>query len=183
MKNYRMENANQLVAENETQAAESAARPVTRAGLQTPGVPVIPIIRLPLSPRVPLVKLDTVVAARGEYPYTIHAHVEAGTLRWVFNLATRPGSTSRDLRFWSREISAFAAGQFAEHAALRRAGIEEVLDAILGCREEFHTGETCLLLGVRRPTLKLLRKELGRSSGELFRRDVLEQFLKRRLVG
>ena len=169
--------------EHELNADQTTMMPMnTSSTSSVPNASFVPIVRLPLSPRVPLVKLDTVIAARGEYPYAINAHVESGTLRWVFNLAVKPGGSPRDLRFWGREVSVFAAGQFAEHAALRSAGVDEVIGEILGVREKFRSGEVCLLLGICRPALKPLRKELGRSYGYVFQRDALEQFLKRRLL-
>ena len=154
----------------------------TSSPSSAPNAPFVPIIRLPLSPRVPLVKLDTVIAARGEQPHAIQEHVDKGTLRWVFNLAAKTGGGQRDLRFWNREVSVFAAGQFAEHAALRHAGADEVIREILGQHKEFRSGEICLLLGICRMSLRRLRGELGRASGIRVQRGPLEHFLKRRLV-
>jgi len=137
--------------------------------------------RLPLSPRVPLVKLDTVIAARGENSQIIEKHVDRGRLCWVFNVSVKPKGI-RDLRFWTREVSAFAAAQRDELAAIHAADVRSVLNEILGDREEYQPGDICLLLGIRRPTLRQLRRELLATRQSCFSRAGLEQFLKRRLL-
>lgn len=147
--------------------------PVTAS---TPGT-----VQLLLSPRVPLVKLDTVVAARGQHADTVTAQVDRGVLRWVFNMANHD-SGNRDLRFWIREVTLFAARQNAEHANLRKAAVPSVLNEILGDREEFRSGEVCLLLGIRRPSFKLVRDELITGGRPGISRQNLEQFLIRRLL-
>lgn len=139
-------------------------------------------IRVPLSPRVPLVKLDTVIAASGKHDYNINGHVNSGTFRWVFNMAPNPRGANRDLRFWNREVSVFANGQVSAHAALRRAGADDVVEQILGQNAEFQSGEVCLLLNVRRNALTTLRREMGHAGGETFQRRELEELLKRRLL-
>lgn len=138
-------------------------------------------VRLLLSPRVPLVKMDTVIAACGEIADIIHGHVEKGRLRWVFNVATNP-SGIRDLRFWNREVSAFSSSQRSELAALREATVQSVVDRILGVTPRLTSGQVCLLLGIRRPTLMDLRQELQGDGREFFPRRGLERFLKRRLL-
>jgi len=140
-----------------------------------------PPLRISLSQRVPLVKLDTVIAARGENADTIYARVEDGTLRWVFNLASNPGGDIRDLRFWTREVQAFAVADDAARRRLQELNPGEVIQQILGERKNFHSGEVCLLLGIRRPTLMLLRPELKGEGRQFFSRAGIEQFLKRRL--
>jgi hypothetical protein len=147
----------------------------------THSAPLPDACRLPLSSRVALVKLDTVIAARGEYDYRILEHVDSGRLRWVFDLATKPGGM-RDLRFWNREVSAFAATEGAELAAVRAADPRSVVNAILGGSQEFQPGEICLLLGISRPTLRQLRGEMTATGRKRFPRAGLEQFLKRRLL-
>ena len=137
--------------------------------------------RLPLSARAPLVKLDTVIAARGENAHVIEKFVEEGRLRWVFNVAVKAHGM-RDLRFWSREVSAFAASQRDELAAIHGADLRAVVNEILGDRRQFSSGDMCLLLGVRRATLMRLRGALLAPCGHLFPRAGLESFLKRRLV-
>lgn len=139
------------------------------------------VLRLPLNPRVPLVKLDTVIAARGENPEAIYRYVERGTLRWVWNLASQPGGGIRDLRFWNREVHAFANGDEALHARLRRLPPQAVIEEVLGERQQFHAGEVCLLLGIRRPTLMGVRDQLLTAGQPLYQRRNLEQFLQRRL--
>jgi hypothetical protein len=144
-------------------------------------VPSLVAFRLPLSPRVPLVKLDTVIAARGENAHIIEKYVEQGRLRWVFNVAVKLHGM-RDLRFWNREVSAFAATQRDELAAIHAADLRAVLNEILGDRQEFPPGDICLLLGIRRATLMRLRDELLAPGGHSFPRAGLERFLKRRLL-
>lgn len=139
------------------------------------------VLRLPLNPRVPLVKLDTVIAARGENPEAIYRYVERGTLRWLWNLASQPGGGIRDLRFWNREVHAFANGDEALHARLRRLPPQVVIEEVLGERQQFHAGEVCLLLGIRRPTLMGVRDQLLTAGQPLYQRRNLEQFLQRRL--
>src|ERR1700743_3592173 len=91
-----------------------------------PAAPRQSLLQLPLNQRVPLVKLDTVIAARGENADTIYAHVDNGELHWGFNLASNPGAEIRDLRFWSREVRAFALAKsldadcVAAHQALHK---------------------------------------------------------------
>jgi len=146
----------------------------------SPAAPPGPL-QLSLSPRISLVKLDTVIAARGEYAQMISAHVDRGTLRWVFNVAANP-SGIRDLRFWTREVAAFASGRLAEHVALRHLPVDAVIDEILGGVQQFHSGDVCLLLGIRRPTLLALRDELLTAGRQYFQRRALAAFLKRRLA-
>jgi hypothetical protein len=138
-------------------------------------------LQMILHPRVPLVKMDTVIAARGEPANVIHAHWEQGRLRWVFNLAPNPAGI-RDLRFWSREISVFAANARAELTAIRHADPASVVNEILGWNECFRPTDVCLLLGIRRPTLALLRHALQAERTPAISRRGLEQFLKRRLL-
>jgi hypothetical protein len=140
--------------------------------------PIFEPLRLRLSARVPLLKIDTVVAACGENAEIIKRHVEKGRLRWVFNVAVKPEGI-RDLRFWNREISAFTDSERNELDELSKAETDTVIASILGQTEEFQPGEVCLLLGVRRPTLLTL--ELPRRRKK-FNRQGLEQFLKARLL-
>lgn len=141
--------------------------------------PLLAPLHLPLSPRVPLVKLDTVIAARGEPGHIIEKYVDQGRLCWVFNVAVKLHGM-RDLRFWSREVFAFAAMLREELAALHAAHISSVLKEILGDRQEFSPGDICLLLGISRATLMRLRHELLAPGGHNFPRIGLEQFLIRR---
>ncbi len=136
---------------------------------------------LPLSPRVPLVKLDTVIAARGENSQIIEKHVDRGRLCWVFNVSVKQKGI-RDLRFWTREVSAFAGAQRDELAAIHAADVHSVLNEIMGDRQEFQPGDICLLLGIRRPTLMQLRAELHATRQSRFPRAGLERFLRRRLL-
>lgn len=137
--------------------------------------------RLPLSPLVTLVKLDTVIAARGENSQVIERHVDRGRLCWVFNVSVNPKG-NRDLRFWTREVLAFAAAQRDELAAIHRADVRSVLNEIMGDHREFQPGEICLRLGIRRATLMRLRVELLCTRQQCFSRAGLERFLKRRLL-
>lgn len=137
--------------------------------------------RLPLSPRVPLVKIDTVIAARGESADVIRAHIEKGKLRWIFNLAA-PKTAIRDLRFWNREISAFACAERSALDAVATTNNRAVVKEILGESQTFRPGEVCLLLGISRPTLMQLRRELRAGHGDTVSRKALEQFLTRRLL-
>jgi hypothetical protein len=145
-----------------------------------PAAPPEPL-RLPLSCRVPLVKVDTVVAARGQHAETVIAQANRGVLRWVFDICAISDGAARELRFWNREVSLFAAHRCAEHAALRAAPLPSVLREILGDHEQFRSGEVCLLLGIRRPTLTALRDRCLPVGREIFLRRDLERFLTRRL--
>jgi hypothetical protein len=125
--------------------------------------------------------LDTVIAARGENSHIIEKYVDRGRLCWVFNVSVKLKGI-RDLRFWTREISAFASAQRDELAAIHAADVRSVLNEILGDRAEFQPGDICLLLGIRRPTLMRLRAELLATRQQCFPRAGLERFLKRRLL-
>jgi hypothetical protein len=139
---------------------------------------------LPMHPHAPLVALDTVIAARGQDADTITGHADKGVLRWVFNVAVNPGGTVRELRFWTREVALYAARQGDGHEALRSSNAGMVIAEILGDRKHYRPGEVCLLLGIRRPTLLSLRRQLPRCGNySKFPRATLEKFLKRRLVG
>ena len=139
-------------------------------------------MHLPLSPRATLVKMDTVMAARGEHHYTISRRVNDGTLRWVFNVAVDPACAVRNLRFWTREVVEFAAGHFNEHKVLRAVNVDKVIGEILGQRQKFSPGEVCMMLGLRRNMLMRLRDQMLTTDREEFPRRVVERFLKRRLL-
>lgn len=136
-------------------------------------------IHLPLSRRVPLIKMDTVIAARGESADVIHAHVEKGRLHWVFNVAAKPRGV-RDLRFWNREIAVFSDTDRSGLTGLATADVHSVVAEILGTAKAFRPTDACLLLGIRRPTLMALRCELGAADSETISRQALERFLIRR---
>lgn len=137
---------------------------------------------LPLHPHVPLIKVDTVVAARGQHVEAVASQVERGVLRWVFNVCANPDGPIRELRFWTREICLFAARRHAEHATLRAAGVQSVLNEILGDRQQFRFSDICLLLSVRRSTLSLMRRELHPAGRGAYLRKDLKRFLTRRLL-
>ena len=139
-------------------------------------------IHLPVDPRAPLVKVDTVIAIRAEQPYAIKGHVENGVLRWVFNVASNPDSPHRDLRFWTRELSLFASNQREHHAALRNTDVKFAVDKIIGTRHTFRTNDVCLLFNLTRPALAALRNELRPEDNRHYSRERLEQFLIRRLL-
>jgi len=135
-------------------------------------------LRLALSQRSPLLKTAVVAAHRGISTREIYEEVAAGTLRWVFNLATSGKGAMPDYRFWSHEI----AGE-----DVHRVRVETVIREILGMRGQFRSGELCILLSISRPTLKLLRAQLGGRLGRrgsacaYFERAGVERFLRNRL--
>jgi hypothetical protein len=137
-----------------------------------------PHLKLALSERSPLLKIAVVSAHRGVPNREIYEEVAAGTLRWVFNVAAAGRGGMPDYRFWSPEI----AGE-----NIQRIRVETVIRKILGERARFRPGELCVLLAISRPTLKLLRGQLGghlsrRGRAAYFRRAGVEKFLRGRLL-
>lgn len=138
-------------------------------------------LQLLLSPRVPLVGMDTVVAARGESVHIIEKYVEQGHLMWAFDVAVKQGH-KRDLRFWNKEVSPFAARRSEELAVLHKMDVDAVVKDILGDRPTYTPGELCLLLRISRPTLMRLRPELSPHGEQTYLRANIVAFLKRRRV-
>lgn len=136
-------------------------------------------LNLSISQRTVLVTLDMVRAVRGVDADTITAQVDAGELRWVWDVSTGEGAI-RELRFWAKEIIApeFCAGLKATKA------VAEILGSD---RARWRGVEIAQLLLVSRPQIFRLHEsgELRGAvvSGTLYvDRAALEKFLARRLV-
>jgi len=61
-------------------------------------------LNLPIAARTVFVDLGTVRAALGVDAESVLAKVDAGELRWVFDIGI--GTEKRELRFWARELIA-----------------------------------------------------------------------------
>jgi hypothetical protein len=141
------------------------------------------VTNLTLNPRTVLVKVDFVMDVRGVSAETAYAWADGGIgdeqLVFVFNVAADWDGKIRDLRFWAHEV--------LTPRAARKMEINEAIEAILGDRKNFHSGEVCHLLRVRRPTLLALRDELDgrlqRVGGVIFPRAGIRDFLKTRWLG
>ena len=135
-------------------------------------------LNLSISQRTVLVSMDMVRAALGVDADTVTAKVEAGELRWVFNVAL--GDEMRELRFWAKEI---IAPEFTADIA-----VGEAIKQILGTeRTRWRGTEIQHLLLVSRPTVMRL-KDSGELPGEIVggtfwcKRAALETFLRGRLA-
>ena len=133
-------------------------------------------LNLSLSARTVLVTTDAVRAALGVDADTIAAKVDAGELRWVWNVAL--GREIAELRFWAREI---VAPEFvADYTPAK------VVAEILGIRSRWRGVELAQLLLVSRPTIMRL-VDAGELKGEIVNgaihvwRAPLEKFLLARL--
>jgi hypothetical protein len=135
-------------------------------------------LNLSISQRTVLVTVDMVRAALGVDADSVIAKVEAGELRWVFDVSC--GGSISEWRFWAKEIIApeFCAG-------LTLAG---AMKEILGSeRARWRGTEIQHLLLVSRPTVKKLHDD-GALPGDIvggtfsFRRATLETFLRQRLA-
>ena len=142
-------------------------------------------LNLTLNQRTVLVKVDSVMDVRGVSADVVYdwADGAAGSISeeglvWVWNVAVDPAGEKRDLRFWFREVIA--------PETTKKLDLDEVIALVLGDRKNFHAGEVCHLLRVRRPTLIELRGELNgrlKSSGAFFPRRALRDFLHARWLG
>jgi hypothetical protein len=136
-------------------------------------------LNLSISQRTVLVTMDMVRAALGLDADSVMARVEAGELRWVFDIAT--GSQISELRFWAKEI---IAPEFCAGLTLAQA-MKEILGSE---RARWRGTEIQHLLLVSRPTVKKLHDD-GRLPGDLvngtfsFRRAAVESFLRAAIVG
>jgi hypothetical protein len=163
-----------------------------------------------LHPRTVLVGMETARALLGVDADGVQARVDAGRLRWVWDISARPGPAAaprwlraprsrsttakradpgcsvsdhrpvRELRLWAREL---AAPDLFDRLRLR-----QVLPMILGQeRRRWRSGEVARLLLCSRPAMKRLA-ETGQLTGSLrdgirwFTRDTLASFLTRRLL-
>ena len=136
-------------------------------------------LNLSISQRTVLVTSDMVRACRGVDADTITAQVDAGELRWVWDVSTGEGDI-RELRFWAKEI---IAPEFCKGMKPAKAVTE-----ILGSdRARWRGVEIAQLLLVSRPQIFRLH-EAGDLKGEIaggtlyVNRAVLEKFLTKRLV-
>jgi hypothetical protein len=137
------------------------------------------------NPRTVLVKVDSVMDVRGVSADVVYDMADGGCstgaeagLQWVWNLAVDAAGEIRNLRFWSREV--------ITPETTRNLNLETVIALILGDRKQFHAGEVCQLLRVRRPTLINLRDQLcGHlgADGAAFPRAGLHNFLTARWLG
>lgn len=136
-----------------------------------------------MNTRTVLVKIDSVMDLTGEDADRVYERADCdsifGSLLWVWNVAANPNGEIRDLRFWAREVVA------PETTA--RLTLDQVTKMILPSeRKQFHSGEVCFLLRLRRPSLKELRVELNgqlAANSSFFPREGLEKFLRTRWLG
>ena len=132
------------------------------------------------SPRTALVGMEVVRAFRGVEADAINELVDAGKLRWVWDLSTGRKGRIRALRFWLNEIIA--------PEATRQLAPAAVVRAVLGTdRTRWRGVELAQLLLVSRPHIFKLRKSKAIGGeivhGTLFvARPVVEKFLTQRLV-
>ena len=151
---------------------------MTETGLRLKGGPLQRGLNLPLSTRTVLVTLDTLRSVLGVDADSILAKVEAGELRWVFNVAV--GDDVRELRFWAKEL---IAPEFVTNLTIKQA-IAEILGSQ---RARWRGTEIAQLLLVSRPTIMRLvnTEELpGDVIGGVIQvpRASLEKFLLARLL-
>jgi len=137
-------------------------------------------LNLSISARTVLVTLDMVRACRGVDADTVLAQVDAGELRWVWDVSSG-GGTVRELRFWAREIIA------PEMSANFKPA--QVISLVLGTdRARWRGVEIAQLLLVSRPQIFRLH-EAGDLKGDIVggtlyvARAVVEKFLTQRRVG
>lgn len=136
-------------------------------------------LNLSISQRTVLVTVDMVRACRGVDADTIMAQVDAGELRWVWDVSNGAGDV-RELRFWAKEI---IAPDFTGSLTPR-----EAINQTLGTdRARWRGVEIAQLLLVSRPHIFRLHEadELRGEivSGTLYvTRAVLEKFLTERLI-
>lgn len=115
---------------------------------------------------------------RGVSADVVYEMADGDGLQWVWNFAVNPKGKIRCLRFLAREVIA--------PETTRNLRLDEVLALILGDRKNFHAGEACQLLRVRRPTLGKLRDQLAgklRSGGAFIPSSGLRDFLRNRWLG
>lgn len=134
-------------------------------------------LNLSISQRTVLVTVDMVRAALGVDADTVSAKVDAGELRWVFDVSL--GEDLRELRFWAKEIISATAC----HDLTTAQAVKEILGTE---RSRWRGTEIQHLLLVSRPTVMRLHhsSELpGEIIGGTFwaKRAALETFLRARL--
>ena len=136
-------------------------------------------LNIPVSARTVLVTTEVVRAARGVDADTVSAQVDAGELRWVWDVSNGEGDV-RELRFWAREIIAPETVTDLTPAA--------VVGMVLGKdRARWRGVELAQLLLVSRPHIFRLHeaKELPGEivGGTLYvARAAVEKFLMKRRV-
>jgi hypothetical protein len=136
-------------------------------------------LNLSISQRTVLVTVDMVRAALGVDADSVTAKVDAGELRWVWDVSSGTGSV-RELRFWTKEI---IAPEFT-----RAQTLPQVVAELIGKdRARWRGTEIEHLLMVSRPQIFRLR-EAGDLCGDIVGRTlyvtraVLEKFLIKRRV-
>jgi hypothetical protein len=136
-------------------------------------------LNLSISQRTVLVTVDMVRAALGVDADSVTAKVDAGELRWVWDVSCGTGAV-RELRFWAKEI---IAPEFT-----RAQSLPQVVAEVLGKeRLRWRGTEIAHLLLVSRPQIFRLH-EAGDLAGEIVggtlyvTRAVLEKFLIKRRV-
>jgi excisionase family DNA binding protein len=141
-------------------------------------------LNLSINQRTVLVTLDTVRASLGVDADSIIAKVDAGELRWVWNVSNGTGEV-RELRFWAREI---VAPELTRELTPAKA-LELILgDSPLAVRKDWRGVEIAQLLLVSRPQIFRLH-EAGELPGVIVggtlkvKREALKTFLRTRLVG
>ncbi len=130
---------------------------------------------LPMSARTILVGLGTVRAVLGVDAESVLAQVDAGELKWVFNLAL--GMEKRTLRFYLPELSA--------PAEVSRLALAEVIARITGAGATIRRGELERRLVVSHVTIGRWIKErhITLAAPGLVSRPSLESFLTTRWLG
>lgn len=88
-------------------------------------------IRLEVSSRTALVTVDTARAVRGTDAETIITEIDAGSILWVFNIATDIHATRRALRIYAPAL----AGPAAAHLTA-----DSVISHIIGTTREYLRG-------------------------------------------
>jgi hypothetical protein len=131
------------------------------------------------SRRIVLVPLHSVRAHFGCAAETVLRRVDDATrsdhLRWVFNVSAARGHR-RELRFFAREL--------VEPETCARFRLGEVVNLILGAKENFRRGELEISWVCNHMTISaLLRNKALFLHGATIPRQVLASFLRVRWVG
>ena len=136
-------------------------------------------LNLSISHRTVLVTVDMVRAALGVDADSVAAKVDAGELRWAFDVSVNAAEL-RELRFWAKEIIA--------PELTKSLTVAEAINQILGTeRQRWRGTEIQHLLLVSRPTVMRLHHG-GELPGEIVgntlwvTRSGIQQFLKSRLT-
>ena len=129
--------------------------------------------------------IETVACIAGLPIEHVYEMVERGRFLWVWNVSSRIASKKRELRFWSCEIN--------DRSSVRKLKLDAVIQAAVPYRSHvsgqfdgLRTWEFRHLLRLSKPTLHLMREELGicGTARSLFiPRANIEQFFTRRWLG